>query len=133
MASKNANIEDAHQEALIAWARTKKATSKYKVIDLLYAIPNGGKRGKLEAIRLKKQGVKAGVSDLNFPLPAHGKPGLWIEMKKPKVRGDKSPPKVSEAQAAWLTKMDDLGHATAVCFGWTEAVIIIENYLEGTL
>lgn len=29
-----------------------------------YAVPNGGKRGKLEAIRLKEMGVKAGHPDL---------------------------------------------------------------------
>lgn len=131
MAARQANIEDQHQEALITWAASKRINSKYKLSDLLYAIPNGGKRGKLEAFRLKKQGVKAGVSDLHLPFPIHGKPGLWVEMKKPKVKGQKSQPKVSPEQKDWLAKMDDLGHVTAVCYGWTEAKQIIENYLEG--
>lgn len=31
---------------------------------LLFAVPNGGSRNKIEAANLKKQGVRAGVSDM---------------------------------------------------------------------
>lgn len=41
-----------------------------------FAIPNGGKRGQLEAMRLKAEGVLAGVPDLCIPALS-----LFIEMK----------------------------------------------------
>ena len=31
---------------------------------LLFAVPNGGRRNKIEAANLKRQGVRAGVADL---------------------------------------------------------------------
>lgn len=45
---------------------------------LVYAIPNGGKRGRLEAMRLQAEGVVAGMPDLHLPDLR-----LWIEMKTP--------------------------------------------------
>lgn len=54
--------------------------------DLLFAIPNGEKRDKITAARLKAQGVKAGVPDLLLAkagMDSTGWPyyGLFIEMK----------------------------------------------------
>jgi len=48
---------------------------------LLWATPNGGTRNKLEAIKLKKEGVLPGVSDLSLMIPNKDYPGFFIELK----------------------------------------------------
>jgi hypothetical protein len=58
--------------------------------EILFAIPNGGSRNRLEAARLKREGVKKGVADLflakqkttfdnSGTIVVYG--GLFIEMK----------------------------------------------------
>jgi hypothetical protein len=50
---------------------------------VLFAIPNGGRRGKVEAAIMKGEGVLAGVADLFLMLPSMEYNGLFIEMKTP--------------------------------------------------
>jgi len=38
----------------------------------IFAIPNGGKRNRIEAAKLKRQGVKPGVPDIFLPAPRDG-------------------------------------------------------------
>lgn len=111
----------AHADAglLVAEART-------------HAIPNGGARGKAEAGRLKAEGVRAGVPDVFCALPAHGKHGLYIEMKTGRDAAAKiKDGKVSPAQAQWLDWSEKLGYATAVCRSATEAFGVWHDYVEG--
>lgn len=92
----------------------------------LFAIPNGGHRNPVEAANLKMEGVKPGVTDMEFAKPffvnsaAFGSVifcGLFIEMKKPvKSYG------VSDKQVAFMADMRSQGYATAVCSGWHQAV-----------
>ena len=46
-----------------------------------YAIPNGGARHRLVAIKLKMEGVKAGVADMFWMLSNNNWKGLFIEVK----------------------------------------------------
>lgn len=130
-----ANIEEQHQAALINWATFApmpelcNVEPGSKVADYLFAIPNGGGRSKAEAGRLKAQGVKAGVWDLMFPVPVHGLPGLWIEMKRPESPG-REKGRVSKEQIDWGRKMTRAGYATVVCWDWESARRAIEAYLE---
>ena len=62
--------EEQEQMQVIAWARLM--ARKDSALKMLFHIPNGGKRGKLEAIRFKKMGVLAGVPDLFLPAPRKG-------------------------------------------------------------
>ena len=55
---------------------------------LLFAVPNGGSRNKIEAANLKKQGVRAGVSDLVFLYPSFRYSFLCIEFKT--IKGKQS-------------------------------------------
>lgn len=48
---------------------------------LLFAVPNGGSRNKLEAINLKRQGLKPGVSDVILLVPKKGFASLCMEFK----------------------------------------------------
>lgn len=52
-------LEGEEQAALFRWAQFQ--SGKYPELDLMFHIPNGGKRGKAEAARFKAEGVKAGV------------------------------------------------------------------------
>ena len=48
---------------------------------IIFAIPNGGKRNIREAVRFKREGVKAGIADLILLRPNKTKHGLCIELK----------------------------------------------------
>lgn len=121
--------ESQEQRALIQWAELAQVPSQIpgvlpgdKVIDFLYAIPNGGARSKATAGKLKAEGVKAGVHDLHFPLPVGRHPGLWLEMKFGKNT-------LSPEQKAWRDRMQRVGFKTAVCWSFDEARQAIEDYM----
>jgi hypothetical protein len=122
------HIEHQHQVALIQWAgRTRLPESLdvkagATVATYLLAIPNGGKRNPREAMRLKAEGVKPGVSDLLLPLRRHGFGSLWVEMKAP---GNKPTP----SQREWLDLMRDAGYCAAWADSWTRAASIIADYV----
>lgn len=101
----------------------------------LFAIPNGGHRNRVEAANLKMEGLKPGVTDLELAnpvfVPAQGFNaverlycGLFLEMKKPQRSYG-----TSEAQEAFMQEMRGAGYATAVAYGWYQAVGIILYYL----
>ncbi len=113
--------EATEQETLIAWCRLQQ--SEYPELRLIYHIPNGGSRNTLEAVNLKRQGVKAGVPDLCLPVPRNGFHGLYIEMKY-----DKN--KVTKKQKEWLEELTAQGYFTAICYGAEEAKRIIARYLQ---
>lgn len=71
-------IEDALQTAVTHFLRVAAP-------DLLFfAVPNGGSRHLLEAVKLKRMGTRPGVADLSFVLP--GGRAAFIELKAPKGR-----------------------------------------------
>lgn len=56
---------------------------------LLFAVPNGGSRHKVEAANMKKQGVKRGVADVILQIPKKGFASLCLEFKTSKGRQSK--------------------------------------------
>lgn len=92
--------------------------------NLLYAIPNGGKRDIRTAAMLKAEGVKPGVPDIFLPIACGGKHGLYIELKRRKGGT------VSKAQEAWIRALTAQGYVCSVCHGWEEARAEILRYLE---
>ena len=82
-------IEDSEQAALFQWASVR-ANSGYPT-RLMFAIPLGGYRKPREAARLKMQGAKAGVPDMFLPVPRGEFHGLFIELKRPIVKGEPKP------------------------------------------
>jgi hypothetical protein len=128
------HIEDDHQKHLITWCdymslqgigNTPKAA---KIGHYLFAIPNGGKRNKLEAARMKGLGVRAGIADLMLALPLNGYAGLFIEMKAPNT--GKSKPRMSDAQIDKSWTFANVGYAVCCCYGWLEAQKAICDYLN---
>jgi len=61
------------------------AVSYLPECEWLHAIPNGGKRNIVTAVKLKKEGVKPGIADLFLPIPMEHKGkiyhGLYVEVK----------------------------------------------------
>lgn len=90
----------------------------------MYHIPNGGKRGRAEAIRFKAEGVKAGVPDICLPVARGAWHGLYIELKR------REGGRVSTEQAEWIEVLIRQGYQAAVCRGWEEAKETIMNYLK---
>jgi len=85
---------------------------------LVIAIPNGGKRGKLEAIRLRAEGVTAGVPDLHIPRFA-----LWIEMK---AKGGR----LSPVQKEMHERLRSEGQTVVTCFSTEEAINVVTARME---
>lgn len=149
------HIEDDEQEKLVKHVFGTKerpgAVLQYPVLDLLFAIPNGGTRVKqstkkgtfsFEAARMKRQGVRAGVLDLNLPAPkvctlnefkALVKYcGLWIELKRPWVVGE-SNQYPSPEQREWRDRLVAAGHCVCLCYGWEQAWASLEAYVTGRM
>jgi hypothetical protein len=85
-----------------------------------FAIPNGGKRNILVALKLKEEGVLSGVPDIFI---ADGKPGLFIEIKI-------HPNKPSENQIKVMTALKDVGYSVVVAYSCAEAMQSVEFYLN---
>lgn len=109
--------EAMEQAALFEWA------AYIPDLKYMHAIPNGGSRNKLEAINLKRQGVKAGVPDICLPLPKGEYHGLYIEMKYGKN-------KPSKKQSEYIEYLTSKGYKAAVCYGFNEAKNVIVDYLN---
>lgn len=120
MPAKNQQPEELEAMALWSWAQCIPVLREH-----LFHIPNGGKRGKFEAARLKEQGVRKGVSDFNLPVPRGTFHGLWIELKPQKQFKST----VSEDQKEWISKMLDQGYMACVCYGWDKAREVLLWYL----
>lgn len=113
--------EDTEQINVIQWAQWN--VNRYPELKWLHHIPNGGSRNRLEAVKLKQMGVKAGISDLCLPYPKGIYCGLYIEMKFGNNRHEAS-------QKEFLKDMATAGHFVATCYSAEEAVETIKEYLE---
>jgi hypothetical protein len=90
----------------------------------LHHTPNGGYRGKAEAFRLKTQGVKAGIPDLQLTMARGGYFGLFIEFK-----ATVEPAAVSLSQHACIGRLNEQGYLAVVCRGHFDAMECLRAYL----
>lgn len=90
---------------------------------LLAAIPNGGHRHIRTAMKMKAEGVQAGMPDYFLFVPRRQFHGLAIELKAPKTG------RLSEHQKEIRALLEGQGYDFHVAFGWDEARKRIENYL----
>jgi len=97
---------------------------------LIFAIPNGGKRGIITARIMKGEGVLPGVPDLfiasgGSPLRVDtiGKNGLFCEMKTAKG-------KLSPAQKEVHAKLEQAGYCVKVCRSFDEFQQTVNEYLK---
>ena len=114
--------EHEEQVRVFTWARWAEAT--YPELALLFAVPNGGRRDKVTAARLKAEGVKAGVLDIWFPVARGRYHGLVIELKTRTGR-------LTPEQKAWIEALTAQGWKALMCRGAAATVGVIEWYLDG--
>lgn len=90
---------------------------------LLYAVPNGGRRDKLEAVRLKRQGVKRGVADVILQVPRNGYGCLCMEFKT--GSGDQS-----AEQKEFQKQAESVGNKYVIVRSAMQAIEVIKEYLK---
>jgi len=109
--------ESKEQQALVKWC-----TLKGHPYNLLFSVPNEGKRNYKTASRMKAEGLKSGVPDLVFPVARGPYHGLFIEMKYGKN-------KLTKNQDVWMKHLLDQGYLCIVCYTWKAAQEQMETYL----
>lgn len=93
---------------------------------VFFAIPNGGRRSKGEAIKMRLEGVKAGVPDIFISEPIGSYHGLYVELK----RIDMNEKSVSKDQKDIHSVLLDKGYQVKVCYGAAHAYKEILSYLN---
>lgn len=83
------------------------------------------KGARQQVAKLKREGLREGVSDIQLPVKRGQYGSLFIELKRRKGG------RVSDEQREWIDLMWELGNAAYICYGWEEAAKVIEEYLEG--
>lgn len=90
----------------------------------IYAVPNGGNRNLLTAVKLRSEGARSGVWDLAMDIPTAQYSCLRIEVKTPNGR-------LSKNQVAWRQHYDSIGAEHIVCYSAQEIVNCVIVYMEG--
>ena len=113
------NLEHNLQVACVRWFG-------YQYPDrLIFAIPNGGHRHISVAVKLKKEGVLAGVPDLFIPEPVGQHSGLFIEMKiKPNVP--------TQAQIQIAKELTERGYRCEICYTFKDFENAVNDYFNTT-
>ena len=110
------------QCAVVDWAKWN--ANRHPELELLYHTPNGEKRDKATAARLKRMGVLAGVPDLHLSVSRGAYSSLYIELKA-------EDGKLSPEQAEVIQRLRDENNDVKVCRSTREAIEVIEEYLRG--
>lgn len=113
--------EDEEQSTIMDYCRSM--TGKYPELEMMYHIPNEGKRGRYYASVQKRIGLKSGVPDLCLPIARKGFHGLYIEVKA--LDGRTSP-----KQQEWIDKLCEQGYKAVICFGSDAAIEVIADYIK---
>lgn len=117
--------EAQEQEMLFRYCAVE--IGRYPMLANLFHIPNGGTRNKREAVRLKREGVRAGYPDLALDYPSCGKHGLRIELKRTKGYS------IQPEQKDWIIRLNNAGYAAVFCYGWENAWEVIKSYINGNI
>ena len=112
--------EDDLQISCFQWIELMRPA--HPILEWIIHVPNGGKRPRGAAGKLKAMGVKPGVLDVLLPLPFNGWSGLAIEMK---VGSNKT----TEQQDDWLQVFEASGYYTAVCYTLEDFMAHVGRFL----
>ncbi len=110
------------QQACVRWFRLQ-----YSGLALnLFAVGNGGARGRTEAAIMKGEGVTAGVADLILLAPSASGDfhGLCIEMKTTAKGSGQRP-----AQKEWQAAVERTGYKYVVCRTFEEFQEAVQAYI----
>lgn len=109
------------QIKLFNWAESIK--TYVPELNLMYHVPNEGKRQQGTGAILKTAGLKKGVPDIVLPVARWGYHGLYIELKFGRNKPTKE-------QRAYMEQLQEEGYQTAVAYGFEQAREIIRHYLR---
>jgi hypothetical protein len=109
------------QCSIFAWNEYHK--KKYPGLDDMFAVPNGGHRHIVTATRMKKEGVKPGVSDILWMQPIKGFHGVIIEVKKPGGR-------LTLPQRRFMEQHIKKGYLCVVVYSLDEYIEFIKSIYE---
>jgi len=112
--------ESTLQKTCVAWFRAQYPQHAL----MLFAVPNGGGRSRIEAGIMKAEGVTAGVADLILLEARGGYGSLCIEMKT----RDKSS-KQRPSQKAWQEAAERAGNLYAVVRDFEGFQAIVRDYM----
>lgn len=88
----------------------------------MFAIPNGGKRHIATAVKMKREGVKAGIPDTFLAVARGTLHGLFIEFK---AKGGS----VTPIQKAVHERLRENGYQVSVCYSMEAAKTAAIMYL----
>lgn len=112
------NVEHRIQKSCVRWFRIKYPELSHA----LFAVPNGGFRGKSTAAKLKEEGVLSGVSDLILLKNNKEYGALLIEMKTATGRQ-------SVNQKRWQSLITQDRYKYVVCRSLDEFMKEVNDYL----
>ena len=116
--------ESREQQIIFEWASWNK--NKYPGIETMYHIANEGKRSASNGSRLKREGMKSGVSDICVPVAKSGYNNLYIELKSGKNKATKE-------QLNFINLINKYGGKALVVYEADNAIEVIKAYFEGRI
>lgn len=117
-----APTEEAAHRACVAWAQV--AHQQYPLLRWLVHVPNGGKRPRGEAGKLRAMGTRKGVPDLLILRPSGRFHGLAVEVKSRTGR-------LTPEQQAWLETLHADGWLTGIVRSLDEFIEIVRVFHRG--
>lgn len=111
-----------HEDQVAIFEALAWAANRHEELNLVFAVPNAGKRSWVVGKMMKQEGLKKGVPDIWFPVPKNNWSGLVIEQKF-----DKN--KTTKEQAWWLNQLALVGWYCKVSWSVGETLETFETYL----
>lgn len=103
----------------------------YAYPNVLWTASAGGMRTTWGvAKKMKAMGYSAGTPDIMIFESRNHYHALFIELKRPKVKGE-SRGSISKEQSEWLSRLKSRGYKALVCYGSEEAMKTVDTYLQG--
>lgn len=116
--------ESTEQQLIFEWASWNK--NKYPGLETMYHVANEGLRSASTGRRLKREGLKSGVSDICVPVAKSGYSNLYIELKSGKN-------KATESQLKFISGINKYGGKALVVYEAENAIEVIQAYFEGRI
>ncbi len=115
------DLEHQMQAAYFLWSSAN--LQRFPELELLHATPNGGQRSITTAVKLKREGVKAGEPDVKLPVARGGFVGLAIEFKS------RAGNPTNEQQRR-IDLYQKNGWCAVLCWSLDAAIATTERYLS---
>ena len=96
---------------------------KHPELELLYAIPNAGKRPVYVGAKMKAEGLLPGMPDMCLPISRGGFNNLFVELKVGKN-------KPSPNQIYIINKLNEFGNLAVVCYGQDQVKAQLLEYIN---